>query len=56
MNKTFVLLFSVLLMALFSGCGTALKEIDARSLSTRAGIFVDAEGDEPTPRVIPSWR
>jgi hypothetical protein len=47
MNKTFILLFSVLLVALFSGCGTALKEINAKSLSTRTGIFVEAEGDEP---------
>ena len=47
MNKTFILLFSVLLMAVFSGCGTALKEINAKSLSTRTGIFVEAEGDEP---------
>lgn len=47
MNKTFIILFSVLLIALFSGCGTALKEINAKSLSTRSSIFVETEGYEP---------
>ena len=37
----------MLLVVLVSGCGTALKEINAKSLSTRTDIFVEAEGDEP---------
>jgi hypothetical protein len=49
MNRRFFILFSVLLTALFFGCGTTLKEINAKSLSTRTGIFVDAEGHEPVP-------
>jgi hypothetical protein len=49
MNKTSIILFSALLVALFSGCGSALKEINAKSLSTRSDIFVETEGYEPIP-------
>lgn len=49
MNKTSVILFSALLIALFSGCGTALKEINAKSLSTRSDVFVEIKDDEAIP-------
>jgi hypothetical protein len=46
MNKTFIILFSALLVALVSGCGSALKEINAKSLSTRSDVFVEIKDDE----------
>ena len=46
MNKTSIVLFSALLVALFSGCGSALKEINATSLSTRSDVFVEIKNDE----------
>jgi hypothetical protein len=46
MNKTFTILFSALLVALLSGCGSALKEINAKSLSTRSDVFVAVTDDE----------
>jgi hypothetical protein len=49
MNKTSIILFSALLVALFSGCGSALKDINAKSLSTRTDIFVETEGYESIP-------
>jgi hypothetical protein len=49
MNKTSIILFSALLVALFSGCGSALKEINAKSLSTRSDVFVEIKNDEAIP-------
>ncbi len=49
MNKTFIVLFSALLVALFSGCGSALKEINAKSLSTRSDVFVEIKNGEAIP-------
>lgn len=49
MNKTSIILFSALLVALFWGCGSALKEINAKSLSTRSGVFVEIKNDEAIP-------
>jgi uncharacterized protein YceK len=37
------------LFILISGCGSALKEINAKSLSTRSDIFAETEGCEPVP-------
>jgi uncharacterized protein YceK len=49
MNKTFIILFSALLVALLSGCGSALKEINTKSLSTRSDVFVEIKNDEAIP-------
>jgi hypothetical protein len=49
MNKTSIILFSVLLIALLSGCGSVLKEINAKSLSMRSDIFVETGDSEPIP-------
>ncbi len=49
MNKTSIILFSALLVALLSGCGSALKEINAKSLSTRSDVFVEIKNDETIP-------
>jgi hypothetical protein len=49
MNRTSVILFSALLVALLSGCASALKEINAKSLSTRSGVFVEIKNDEAIP-------
>ena len=49
MNKTSIFLFSALLVALLSGCGSALKEINAKSLSTRSDVFVEIKNDEAIP-------
>ncbi len=49
MNRTSIILFSALLVALLSGCGSALKEINAKSLSTRSDVFVEIKNDETIP-------
>jgi hypothetical protein len=49
MNKTFIILFSALLVALLSGCGSALKQINAKSLSTRSDVFVEVTNGEAIP-------
>ena len=49
MNRTSIILFSALLVALFSGCGSALKEINAKSLSTRSDVFVEIKNGEAIP-------
>jgi hypothetical protein len=49
MNKTSIVLFSALLAALISGCGSALQEINAKSLSTRSDVFVEIKNDETIP-------
>ena len=49
MNKTSIIIFSALLVALLSGCGSALKEINAKSLSTRSDVFVEIKNDEAIP-------
>jgi hypothetical protein len=49
MNKTSIILFSALLVALLWGCGSALKEINAKSLSTRSDVFVEIKNDEAIP-------
>jgi hypothetical protein len=49
MNKASIILFSILLVALLSGCGSALKEINAKSLSTRSDVFVEITYDEAIP-------
>ena len=49
MNKTFIILFSALLVALLSGCGSALEQINAKSQSTRSDVFVEIKNDEAIP-------
>jgi len=49
MNKTSIILFSALLVALLWGCGSALKQINAKSLSTRSDVFVEIKNDEAIP-------
>ncbi|MGD1154171.1 MAG: hypothetical protein ABR911_15010 [Syntrophales bacterium] len=49
MNKTSIILFSALLVALLSGCGSALKEINEKSQSTRSDVFVEIKNDEAIP-------
>ena len=49
MNKTSVILISVLLAATFSGCGSVLKEINAKSVSARSDVFVEIKNDEVIP-------
>ena len=49
MNKTTAILCSVLLVGLFSGCGSPLKEIITKSQSTRSDIFVEIKNDEAIP-------
>jgi hypothetical protein len=49
MNKISIILLSALLISLLSGCGSALKEINAKSLSTRSDVFVEIKNDEAIP-------
>jgi hypothetical protein len=49
MNRTSIILFSALLVALLSGCGSALEQINAKSLSTRSDVFVEIKDDEAIP-------
>jgi hypothetical protein len=49
MNKISVILFSALLVALLSGCGSTLREINAKSRSTRSDVLVEIKDDEAIP-------
>lgn len=49
MNKTPIILFSALLIALLSGCGSALEQINAKSLSARSDVFVEIKNGEAIP-------
>jgi len=49
MNKTSIIIFSALLVALLLGCGSALKQISAKSQSTRSDVFVEITNDEAIP-------
>ncbi len=49
MKKTSMILFSVLLVVLLPGCGRALKEINAKSLSTRSDVFIEIKNGEAIP-------
>jgi hypothetical protein len=37
------------LVALFSGCGSALKEINAKALGTKSDVFVEIKNDDMIP-------
>ena len=49
MNKTPIILFSALLIALLSACGSVLEQINAKSLSARSDVFVEIKNGEAIP-------
>jgi uncharacterized protein YceK len=49
MKNIFITILIASLFILISGCGSALKEINAKSLSTRSDVFVEIKNDETIP-------